>query len=172
MEKYVRLLNLFADTHGQDEDRLRQMLAASDRAGMDGLAHAIKGAAGNLGAGGVMEAAAALQRAVHEGDGTELARCAEHLAEVLGSLIRAIRKAIAAQVVPAAAVDSSRAWSVLTQMRAMLESGNFAVHELVLRERATLLTALGPSGGDVLRCIEVFDYESALARLRELDIPG
>nr|WP_276570111.1 transporter substrate-binding domain-containing protein [Thiocystis violacea] len=65
---YLRLLGLFLDTHGEDATQLSQALASDDWESLKRMAHALKGAAGNLGATRVSEAAAVLQFATARPD--------------------------------------------------------------------------------------------------------
>jgi HPt (histidine-containing phosphotransfer) domain-containing protein len=57
---YVRLLGMFAETHGEDAGLLSAALAAGDLVTLKQLAHSLKGAAGTLGAVQVAAAATAL----------------------------------------------------------------------------------------------------------------
>ena len=61
---YVRLLGMFAETHGEDAGRLSATLAAGDLVALKQLAHSLKGAAGTLGALQVAAAATALDAAL------------------------------------------------------------------------------------------------------------
>jgi len=82
--KYLRLLNLFIDTHAQDPRHFSEDLAAGDLASIKARAHALKGSAGNIGAAGVSEAAALLHSALAEAAGTEqIAVCCAALMEQL-----------------------------------------------------------------------------------------
>jgi PAS domain S-box-containing protein len=88
---YVRILYLFADSHGEDPTRLAECLASDDLIVLKELAHTLKGSAGNVGAMGVAEAAADLQSAVgRSADPLEIERCSTTLIEELTSLIRRI----------------------------------------------------------------------------------
>ena len=66
-EKFARLLKLFFDSHAGDAACLEAWMETGELAEIQGLAHALKGAAGNLGALRVAEAADALQRAIRQG---------------------------------------------------------------------------------------------------------
>jgi PAS domain S-box-containing protein len=61
---YVRLLGMFAETHGEDAGLLSAALAAGDLVTLKQLAHSLKGAAGTLGAVQVAAAATALDAAL------------------------------------------------------------------------------------------------------------
>ena len=89
--RYVRILDLFADSHGEDPTRLAECLASDDLIVLKELAHTLKGSAGNVGAMGVAEAAADLQSAIgRSADPLEIERCCTTLIEELTSLIRRI----------------------------------------------------------------------------------
>ena len=83
--RHARLLALFAATHGDYVARGLEALAAKDFAGLQQLAHALKGSAGAIGATPVAEAAAALVEALRH-DAGEAALAAElaPLIEVIG----------------------------------------------------------------------------------------
>ena len=87
--RYVRILDLFADSHGEDPTRLAECLAAEDLIVLKELAHTLKGSAGNVGAIAVAGAAADLQSAIgRSADPFEIERCCTTLIEELTSLIR------------------------------------------------------------------------------------
>jgi signal transduction histidine kinase/CheY-like chemotaxis protein len=64
MAKYVQILGLFANTHAADAIKLSTALAASDFSSLGQLSHALKAAAGNVGAVQLSAAAAALDSVI------------------------------------------------------------------------------------------------------------
>ncbi|AHE98947.1 PAS domain-containing protein [Thioalkalivibrio paradoxus] len=86
----VRLLSLFLEHHGDDPARLRQLAAAGDRTGLKETAHALKSAAGNVGARRVSEHAARLQAAAAD-DAREVENEAQALAQMLEQLCERLR---------------------------------------------------------------------------------
>ncbi len=162
---YVRLLRLFADQHLGDAERIREGLDAGDLPGVQRLAHALKGAAGNLGASGVLDAAQALEEAVQTGDDPdELGRHCDGLAGALGIVVAGIR-AVLPQSGPGlapVAADRARLGSVLDRLQTLLESGDMAVNDLARAEQALLRIGLGQAGEELLELIERFDYEAAI----------
>lgn len=88
---YVRILALFGDQHGGDPARLHRMASDGDVAGMRGIAHALKGAAGSLGASDVARLASELLDAAHRGE-TDLSRHAVNLADALQTLTGQLRE--------------------------------------------------------------------------------
>lgn len=95
MATYVRLLGMLLEHHGSDAHRLAECLAVGDLAGLGRLAHALKGAAGNIGATKVQELADALNSAVRRGAGRgEVERgCAELSAE-LSRIVEEVSEAL------------------------------------------------------------------------------
>jgi PAS domain S-box-containing protein len=90
---YLRLLDLFFDTHADVAERLNACLAAGNLEEIGRLAHSLKGAAGNVGATGVFALAAAICTAVHEARGAEaLAELIATLNETMPPLLAAIRQ--------------------------------------------------------------------------------
>ena len=94
---YVKLLRQFIDEQAPVVSRVREALAAGDRALAERLAHTTKGVAGNIGATDVQSAAGALEKSIRDaaGDG-ELDIRARGLAEALNPLIAALRTVVPA----------------------------------------------------------------------------
>ena len=92
-KKYARILALFVDSHAPDVARLCAGMASGDLATLEGLAHTLKGSAGNVGALWVAEAATALHSALRtRAVGDEIdGHCTALIAE-LTELIAALRK--------------------------------------------------------------------------------
>ena len=90
---YLRILCLFVDSHADDVARLRAALDAGDLGELERLAHALKGAAGNVGAGGVFDLAAAICNDVRDGlDAAALERPLAGLVQQLQPLLLALRQ--------------------------------------------------------------------------------
>src|SRR5262249_26512714 len=102
---YVKLLRQFASQQADAVGQIRAALAAKDRESATRLAHALKGVAGNLGAGPVQAAAAAVEKLLRDGSAADAIRPAlEQLAAVLEPLLARLRAALALSVTaPAAA---------------------------------------------------------------------
>ena len=166
-EKYVRLLNLFADSHDQDATTLAAALAAGDLEGLGRLAHTLKGSAGNLGATAVQEAATALHTAITERAGRNDIEC--HLAKLgaeLTSLIGAIRQ-LPKELQSPAAVVPEQLTAVLGRLEALLAIGDMESDDLVRSAAQLLQAGLGEATAATLRRhIAACDYESALSVLR------
>ena len=168
--KYVWLLIMFVDRHGQDPQQIAERLAAGDLQQVQHLAHTLKGSAGNLGAEHVAAAADALNKAIHRNAARdEIGRLVDNLTAVLQSLIDAIRELPAAAGNAQADADMARSAGVLARLAALLKTGDVSVNDLVQQESGLLRAALGAAAENILRRVAVFDYEGALEALRALD---
>jgi PAS domain S-box-containing protein len=169
MDRYLHLLALFAESHDEDAQRLDQMLASDDQAGLRQIAHALKGAAGNLGATGVQQSAQALLNAVHTAgaESTDIERLALGLQEELRLLFAGIRGLLATAGRPTdpTTLDND---TTLPRLMAMLERGDFETTDFARQQEAGIRAALGHAGEAVLRKIATFDYASALDDLRAI----
>lgn len=92
---YRRLLTLFVDGHGQDAQRLADLLDRNDVKAAESLAHTLKGAAGNVGARPIYDLASALHGALRNGDGPRAESALKQLQERLPALILALRAELA-----------------------------------------------------------------------------
>lgn len=166
---YRSLLRKFLASQSVFAESFRAARADSDPTAAERLAHTLKGVAGNIGARGVQEVAGALERAL---------RCGEGDAQV-EALAREVEKALApvlAGLAPlagedrpnaAAADDGGRAGEVIARLDALLASGDATAADLMREEEALLAAALRQRHVAVKAAIAAFDFETALARLRE-----
>ncbi len=93
LEFYAHLLSLFLEQHAHDPERLRQSAQDEDTLIMQGIAHTLKSAAGNLGANGVRMLAESVLASLHQQDGeapTQAMRLADALEHVQGKLRQAL----------------------------------------------------------------------------------
>jgi len=93
---YLKLLRMLVDHHGADARRLREALANGDLAEVGRLAHALKGAAGSIGATRVQALAEAANAAIKKDAGrAEIEKHCAALAIGLAELIEALRRRLA-----------------------------------------------------------------------------
>ncbi len=165
--KYAQLLLLFADGHAEDVARLTACHRDGEIAELGRLAHALRGAAGNLGASRVFAAARALEAAARqEASRDELERWTAELCESLSSLIEGIRDALGEVPAMTVDVDRKRVAEVLASLGALLETGDVAADDLAREEANLLRAALGIPAEALLQRIAAYDFESALRALR------
>ncbi|MCF8178119.1 MAG: PAS domain S-box protein [Sulfuritalea sp.] len=166
-DAYLRLLQQLAASHGNDAQQVRDALANGQIDAAGHRVHALKGAAGSLGAIRVQAAAAAIERALREGapDAT-LPALIDTLHQELGALGEALAQ------VPAtgdtAAADLERARGVLVQLEPLLIRDDTEASDLFEAHRELLIASYATKGMQLRRHMDNFNYPAALAILREL----
>ena len=93
LEFYAHLLSLFLEQHTDDPERLRQSVQDGDTAAMQGIAHTLKSAAGNLGVSDVRILAESVLAALHR-QGPEAPAQALRLADALEHVRGKLRHAL------------------------------------------------------------------------------
>jgi two-component system sensor histidine kinase/response regulator len=173
---YVALLRKFAAGHRDDPQLLRDALAAGQLEAAKQRLHALKGAAGSLGATALHAAALALEHALRN---DEMALIPELMAS-LQTEMQAL-DAVIAQL-PAAATnavfthdpahdpahDLARARAALEQLLPLLASDDAAVANLFESCQPLLLATHGAVVMKLERQIAAFDYPDALTTVRDL----
>jgi len=170
VRKFSRLLVIFANGNQAHAERISALAASGDHSAIEFIAHSLTGSAGLLGATNVAEAARALVSAVRgqAGSDTIPLLCA-NLGVALSSLIDGIRQATAEDLEPSATgVDPSRLENMLMHLEDLLRQGDMAAGDLALSEARILRHAFGNAAAPLLAQIESFDFENAVAKLREL----
>jgi len=161
--KYARMLKLFAESHAQDTANIAQSLAAGDLASVKRITHSLKGSAGMIGAMKVSGMATNIQSALNQEVGAqELKRLCDELCDELDLLMENLKPEEDAAEVNWAG-DTARIAKVLADLQCLLDSGDMAALDLARSEAGIISAALGEAGDRLLRSIEVFDYEQALA---------
>lgn len=167
LDKLVQLLSMLADRHVSEMPRLRGLLAAGDLTAAERVAHALKGAAGTLGATLLHQLAAGLDLALREEHPmTDITTLANRLEQELGAFASAIAALpVAAPETPKVTLDWPRLLEVLTRLEHLLNAGDIEAGALVHGELALLRAGFG-SQADLLRQqIDDFDFDPALERL-------
>jgi HPt (histidine-containing phosphotransfer) domain-containing protein len=99
---YTKLLREFASRQAETVEQIRAALAANDSDSATRLAHTLRGVAGNLGAGPVQAAAAAVEKLLRDGSPANAIDAAlGQLAAVLDPLMAHIRSVLAISAAPA-----------------------------------------------------------------------
>jgi two-component system sensor histidine kinase/response regulator len=131
-----KMLLRFADGQGRTVDDLRAAVGAGDAASSARHAHALAGAAGNLGADALREAAKALETAARDGRGgwADLFATVEERAAIVFRSIGTLRSMQAAEATPSQAVivDPGRLRDALGCLQAALGASDPAATEQVL----------------------------------------
>jgi len=94
LTSYRRVLQLFADSHGEDVRQLDELLRQGELVAAEKIAHALKGAAGTIGATTIQALAGELDLALKRGDGEAVQTALSALAERLPNLLAALQAAL------------------------------------------------------------------------------
>jgi two-component system sensor histidine kinase/response regulator len=164
LSSYLRLLNKFANNHGEDFAAIRQGLDAGDPVTSRRLAHSLKGAAGTLGAVAVQEAAAALEAAIRDQLAADIV---DGLIEKTAGVYRALSQQLLALPTPTSHPPAPQPGKpgLLDEIRCLLDEGDVDVQALVRQQSVALGHLLGKNFFAFERMIGRFDFEAALALL-------
>ena len=166
LQSYRGILKLFADSHGADLGRLREYLAENDLTGAQQVAHALKGAAGNVGAVSIQALAATLDHALKQGDGAAAEAALAALATRLPRLLERLQATLTEaprQDFAAADVLNPEQERVLHELRNLLAADDFQARRLLITEQTILETALGSERYAAMAdATQRFDYAAAL----------
>jgi PAS domain S-box-containing protein len=164
---YSRLLRRFAEGQAGAAQRVREALAAGERAGAEREAHTVKGVAANLGLTGLSDLAAVLERAVREGKGEKRA---------LAAFERALKPAVAALAAlpPPGAGSATPTTAVapaggpeLGELARLLEAGDGEAVDYVAGRAAALRAAFrGGEFAAIEQAVQSFEFDAALEQLR------
>jgi CheY-like chemotaxis protein len=166
-DTYARLLATYLRRHQDDIALLRQAAAVGDLDATLKRAHALKGAAGAVGATRVQAMACEVELAI-EGKATTDTVLA--LIAVVGreheALLAALRELPAIEAAPDEPADPAEAQAILAHLDSLLEHGDTGAGSLTHEIAPLLYAKLGERMPEFARLVEDFDYEAALALLR------
>ena len=169
LENYGRILKLFADHHGEDVAQVSTLIGQGNLGVAEKIVHALKGAAGNVGARPIHELASTLDIALKRGDRPAAEAAFVPLAQRLPPLIAALQEALTAAprlTIVAAAEQSPEQQRLIAELRTLLAGGDFRARH-VLESRCTEFeAALGSAHYKELdQAIQCFDYNQAMQLL-------
>jgi two-component system sensor histidine kinase/response regulator len=169
-ESYRRILLLFAEGHGEDAARLSELIGQNDLVAAERLAHAIKGAAGNVGALPIHALASALDAALKRGDRPAAEAALVPLAQRLPALIAGLQAALAKAPHAAVAAVTERTPEqqlMISELAALLEAGDIGARHALTTQRDKLEAALGSTCfAQLEQFVQRFDYLEALRLLQ------
>ncbi|MFS2124628.1 response regulator [Pseudomonas sp. Pseusp97] len=167
---YLRLLIRFREAQADFGQQFRKALGDEDETAAGRLAHTLRGTAGNIGARGIAQAAAELERACLAGEAEAV------IDTLLEALLRCLTPTLAALAtlgidVPVDQVETPRSdvelERKLTRLRQLLsESDSDAMEALEQLRKQNLDPAMARRLGQVARQIEQFDFDRALELLQ------
>ena len=172
---YVKILRQFAEQQGHALAQAAAALANGDHALAERLAHTLKGVAGNIGAGGVQSAAAALERAIRDrANAAEIERVRQQAGAVFEPLLTGIRTAFGAagsdpstQVDPVSPASPARSRESAAQLTVLLADSDPAAGEFIEAHRDALRPLFDAAGWSELKAlVEAYAFDDAQARLK------
>jgi PAS domain S-box-containing protein len=166
---YQHLLKLFADTHAEDMQRVLKLIVANEITQAQRLTHGLKGVAGVLGARHVLDSLKLLDGALRQASPSETLI---HLAELCDLAIRRLVEAIRtlpekAEVGARGKINPAQVKQLVEELTTVLLENNARASRLVQDNADMLCWLLGNSHTAFAHAIDTFEYESALAILRE-----
>lgn len=175
LESYRRILALFADSHGEDVAKMGALIGQNDLVAAERLAHALKGAAGNVGALPIHSLASTLDIALKHSDRPAAEVALAPLAERLHALIMALHSALAEQsdvpkqIVSPAKMRTPEQVQMIQECVSLLETGESRARYWLNEKKIDLEAALGTvQFAAVERAVQRFDYLEGLRLLREV----
>ena len=167
---YVRMLRLFARERSREARTLAPLLAAGRRKDAERLAHTVKGVAATLGATGVSAIAGRLERLLREGepDAGKLAPAVAQFEDACAQIAKKLAEVLPADEGAASApIDAAHARAALNDLEALLAGDDVRAGAYFTEHAARIAVALGPVAEDVGRHIAAFQFDEALALLRD-----
>ncbi len=165
---YVALLRQLATNHHDDPKFLQEALAAGLAEAAKQRTHALKGAAGSLGATALYAAAVALEKALRSNEialARDLVTSLKTEMEALEAVLSQVPDEVAAG---SPAPDPQHGRTVLEQLATLLASDDAAAGDLFDRSRPVLLSLYGSTAMHLGRQVAGFDFPGALATVRSL----
>ncbi|MBI5614892.1 MAG: response regulator [Gammaproteobacteria bacterium] len=161
-EAYLSLLKLFAVHHQDDVRQIRDLFAAGRYARLRRLVHAIRGAAGTLGAMRLSALGHELEMKLNAGHGpTELAAVLAAFTTAHDGLLAEIH-ALPAPPEDTARLDPQALLELLRQFDGLIATDDFAATELMRRCRNVMQASLGAALVQEFGAqLETFDYARA-----------
>ena len=174
--KYRHLLHMFANSHGEDMQRVQAQLANGNIREAQQLAHGLKGVAGLLGASRVAELATHLDIALHRNatfaECTALAqKCQDALSKLILGILSLPEEAIFIEKTESN-IDSEHLRQMLNELKNLLVEHNARANYLAKEYADLLRTHLGSDYAQFTYQIDRFDYEEALKTLQMPNILG
>jgi signal transduction histidine kinase/DNA-binding response OmpR family regulator/HPt (histidine-containing phosphotransfer) domain-containing protein/HAMP domain-containing protein len=169
---YLKLLRQFVEQQAEAPARIADALQAEDLGIAERLAHTVRGVAGNLGAGPVQAAAAALEQAIAaRGGARDIEGLRRRLADQLGALIARLRPAFPddtaiAGAPPAAPADPEMVRTLVAEMRKQLSEFDPAAADVLEEHRDLFRSVIGGDGfAEFERHVQGYAFGEAQALL-------
>ncbi|MCK6396031.1 response regulator [Zoogloea sp.] len=165
---YLSLLQRFASSQADCAERIAEALAAGLPTDAERIAHSVRGAAANLGAGAIQEAASSLEMALRKGSPSEPAR--QSLAHEMGVLARMLEATLPAPAplpAPERQLDDAALDESIAELIRLIENSDGAAPLHFRQIRSDLAARIGAEKiGEIAEALQHYDYDHALACLR------
>jgi two-component system sensor histidine kinase/response regulator len=165
-KRYESLLSRFATSQAGAARDIRDSLAVNDTPTAERIAHSLKGAAGNLGAASLAEAAARAEVAIDSKQSVSTA--VDEMSFCLDATIRAIRAALPAETPDAGKsnADPSSVIQPLMHLKKLLDTDDGAASDFILNAQSNLSKVLTAVEMEALASqVGNFAYAEALQTL-------
>ena len=168
---YLNMLRKFETGLSKSVEEITTALATGDHARAELVAHTLKGAAGNIGHGGLQEAAAVVESAAKQRE--PLARIEAALtacAALLDPLISELRSGLPSEEETGGrgTADPEKVKALCAQLLPLLEQGDMKASDVLEENAAMLQAGLGNAASKVVEAAANFDYDDALSQLKTL----
>ncbi|WP_420565159.1 response regulator [Thalassobaculum sp.] len=165
-ERYLEMLQRYADGQADVADRIAGLVAAGDMAAAEREAHTARAVAGNIGAAEIAGRAEAIEKAI------QASRPAHEIAPLIDALrsllppvldgIRALTQPSAPTDLPSSAVSAAEIGALLARLHALLEEDDAEALDLLSTEGATLRAGIGDRlYGPLAKAVQEFDFDTA-----------
>ena len=175
-KKYLHLLRMFANSHGEDLKRVQELLAEGKFLEAQRLTHGLKGVAATLGACNVANLVTKLDIALKQrapiAECTDLVRlCDLELVQLVKNILN-LRDEVALIETTDCSNDPAHIKQILMELDNLLAKDNTQASRLAKEFADVLRTKLGSRYARFIRQIDLFDYDGALETLRGITKSG
>jgi signal transduction histidine kinase/DNA-binding response OmpR family regulator len=169
---YLELLGRFSSDQGTAPSRIRELLAGGLKDEAAGVAHTLKGSSGNIGAKGVFDLAAEIEKDLREGaEGEALYRKIAALEAAHGAVVIGIKDALSRSGPggKTGARGSGGGRQAAERLLSLLEAGDARAVELIATEKGSLESILSPALMEEMSvAVSAFDFEKAARLCRQV----
>ncbi len=171
---YLTMLRKYVDNQSEAPTQIRQSLGAGDYGTAERLAHTAKGVSGNIGAARLQELAAAVEKAIRDGESPEaIEGLLGSFADAHALLITGLREALPAPESTGktdeteASVDREQGVAACKALAKLLRNDDSEALDLLDERRELLRSILGSNEfRSIEKALKDYDFEKALNLLR------
>ena len=174
-DAYFALLRKFASAQADAAQRISAALDSNDPLAAELIAHTVKGLAGNIGASGVQEYAAALEQSIKGGlEPPIIAAALKVFTTTLEQALATIKNALADQLSESVAVESAdvrdvqplKLAAICSSLGDLLKNGDTFAADFMNKNHDLLRAALPDVFNQLRSKVDDFDFDAALEILQ------